>query len=561
MMSRKKTLAKGLFSKKAESRPMIDGHKSPREEDHNRSLINEINRLELELRDTKEKLEESTNLAQQRLLELENIYRNVPVGLCVFDLNLNYMRVNERLAEINGISVNDHIGKHISDIVPAFQEISEKILKKILETGEPQLGVEFIGITPAEPGEIRSWAEDWLPLKDCNGRIIGINVAIVETTTERRTKETLLINEKKLTAAKMALERSQKKLNITLKNAKIGTWEWNVRSNKVSFDQRTQEILGLKEDSYRGELIEELIHDDDLLQVKKTIEKSRAGEPWQIIYRTKPVDGKFKYISASSVIIRDKQGKPRIISGVLFDITDLKTSADENLKKMHEDLTRSNNDLMHFAYIVSHDLQEPLRMITSFTQLLQMQYEDALDDKAKEYIKFAVEGSKRMYDLLNGLLSYSRVHTRGSTFKETSLKDVVLTVKENLRLLIAETEAEINIDELPVINADENQMTQLMQNLIDNSIKFCETKPVVHISSRSDNSMHIISVNDNGIGIDPQYFSKIFKIFQRLHPKEHYRGTGIGLALCKKIVERHGGELWLESTPGKGSTFFFTFPK
>lgn len=523
--------------------------------------INELKPLEPELRDTQVKLEESTTLAKLSFLELENIYRNVPVGLCVLDLNLKYIRVNNRLAEINGIPAHEHIGKQVKDIVPAFHETAEKIVKSILNTGEPRLGVEFIGKSPATPDEIRSWSEDWLPLKDSMGRIVGINVSVIETTTERRAKEQLLSNEKKLTAAMAALERSQKKLNITLKNAKIGTWEWDLRSHKVSYDKRTQEILGLKEETYNGELIEDLVHEDDLIQVKKTLEKSVAGEPWQLIYRTKPVEGKFKYISASSVLIRDRLGHPKIISGVLFDITDLKTGADETLKKMHEDLTRSNNDLMHFAYIVSHDLQEPLRMITSFTQLLQMQYKDALDDKANEYIRFAVEGSKRMYDLLNGLLSYSRVHTRGSTFVETSLNDVVVNVTENLRLLIAETGAELIIEELPVINADVNQMTQLMQNLIDNSIKFCETKPVVRISSRSDDGMHIISVSDNGIGIDPQYFSKIFKIFQRLHLKEHYKGTGIGLALCKKIVERHGGELWLESTPGKGSTFFFSFPR
>lgn len=199
-------------------------------------------------------------------------------------------------------------------------------------------------------------------------------------------------------------------------------------------------------------------------------------------------------------------------------------------------------------------------MISSFSQLLQLQYSDKLDQQANEYINFAVDGSKRLYELLNGLLAYSRVQTKGRSFEEISMQTVIQKVKENLRLLIEETGAEISCDTLPEIKADENQMIQLMQNLIDNSIKFCSSKPVINVSYKVKEGIYIFSVKDNGIGIEPQYFERIFRIFQRLHLRDEFKGTGIGLALCKRIVERHGGEIWVESVPDQGSVFSFSLP-
>ncbi|HLP73053.1 MAG TPA: ATP-binding protein [Bacteroidales bacterium] len=244
----------------------------------------------------------------------------------------------------------------------------------------------------------------------------------------------------------------------------------------------------------------------------------------------------------------------------MIDITDRKNAEKERNELLHE-LTVSNKELAEFAYVASHDLQEPLRMVTSFMQLLSTRYKDKLDDNALEYIQFAVDGAKRMYDLLNGLLAYSRVHTKGTPFRKVDTNHVLSNVLSNLTFLIKERRAEIKFNDLPVVIADETQLTQLFQNLIQNSIKFSTKPPRIYISSTSVPDHYMFSIKDEGIGIESQYFEKIFKIFQRLMPKEHYDGIGIGLAICKRIVERHNGEIWLESELGKGSTFYFTIPK
>ena len=200
-------------------------------------------------------------------------------------------------------------------------------------------------------------------------------------------------------------------------------------------------------------------------------------------------------------------------------------------------------------------------MVSSFTQMLEKRYADKLDQDAKEYIRFAVDGAKRMYELINGLLSYSRVQTKGKQFVRVDMNSVFDIVSRNLTLMISEKNAALTKKDLPVLYADESQMIQLIQNLAENGIKFSLISPRVHFSAYDENDHYLFSVRDEGMGIDPQYFDRIFKIFQRLMPKEEYAGTGIGLAVCRRIVERHGGKIWVESEPGKGSTFFFTIPK
>jgi signal transduction histidine kinase len=234
---------------------------------------------------------------------------------------------------------------------------------------------------------------------------------------------------------------------------------------------------------------------------------------------------------------------------------------EEELKGTVKALERSNKDLEQFAYVASHDLQEPLRMVASYVQLLERRYKDRLDSDAKEFIAFAVDGATRMQKLINDLLSYSRVSTRGKEFKNTDSKYALDQAIDNLRMVVKDSGAVITYDELPKVNADETQLIQLFQNLIDNAIKFRSREvPNIHISAKDNRSEWLFSVADNGIGIDPQYAERIFIIFQRLHEREKYPGTGIGLAICKRIIERHGGRIWVDSEPGKGSTFFFTIP-
>jgi PAS domain S-box-containing protein len=244
------------------------------------------------------------------------------------------------------------------------------------------------------------------------------------------------------------------------------------------------------------------------------------------------------------------------------DITERK-QAEDRIRSVLADLERSNKDLEQFAAVASHDLQEPLRMIASYTQLLAEQYEGQLDAKAKKYIAYAVDGATRMQRLVNDLLIYSRIATRGNPLETTDSHSILGEAIRNLAKMIEETKAIVTNDELPSVRGDASQLVQLFQNLLANAIKFRgEEFPRVHVSVRNDGREWVFSVRDNGIGIDRQYADRIFVIFQRLHTRQEYPGTGIGLAVCKRIVERHGGKIWIESEPGqRGSTFFFTIPK
>ena len=229
------------------------------------------------------------------------------------------------------------------------------------------------------------------------------------------------------------------------------------------------------------------------------------------------------------------------------------------LKQKSEELERSNTELQQFAYVASHDLQEPLRKIKSFTELLADRYKNKLDEKADKYIGYIVDGATRMQGLIQDILSLSRVNTRVKMFKGIQSVHALQQALANLQFLIEKNHATIEYATLPAIVADDVQIIQLFQNLIGNAIKFHgKESPRILISTERKNGAYIFSIKDNGIGIEPQYFDRIFAIFQRLHSRQEYSGSGIGLAICKKIVERHGGRIWVESESGKGSTFFFT---
>jgi PAS domain S-box-containing protein len=250
----------------------------------------------------------------------------------------------------------------------------------------------------------------------------------------------------------------------------------------------------------------------------------------------------------------------RVIQCNIRDITDRKRMEDI-AKKLEIDLNRSNKDLEQFAYVASHDLQEPLRAVAGFVGMLRKEFGSSLDIRAHEYIDMAIEGAERMRRLIQDLLSFSRVGIKGGALPSIDMKVVFDTIVKNLSVAIGESGAIVTSGTLPVINADLTQMTQLLQNIIANAIKFKgKESPEISVKAVKENGSWIFSINDNGIGIEPQYYERIFLIFQKLHSRIEYEGTGIGLALCKKIVERHEGSIRVESITGKGSTFYFTIP-
>ena len=237
-------------------------------------------------------------------------------------------------------------------------------------------------------------------------------------------------------------------------------------------------------------------------------------------------------------------------------------AAQHALERAVSELQRSNQELEQFAYVASHDLQEPLRKIASFCNLLESRYADQLDERGSVYLHYVVDGALRMQALVNDLLLYSRVTTRGKEFAPTNMDDVLEEALANLDVAVAECNARVTHDPLPTVNGDAAQLARLLQNLVGNAIKYRgDAPPRVHVAASIESEEWVFAVRDNGIGIAPEYAERIFVIFQRLHTREEYGGTGIGLSVCKKIVERHGGRIWVESQEGRGATFRFTLPK
>jgi len=258
--------------------------------------------------------------------------------------------------------------------------------------------------------------------------------------------------------------------------------------------------------------------------------------------------------------VEQEPGEPPLVLLAVEDASERRRGEEEREALLAE-LRRSNEALERFAYVASHDLQEPLRMVTSFTQLLQQRYAGQLDEKADRYIGHAVDGAVRMRGLINDLLAYSRAGTRAAEPGPTDAGQALERAREMLAAAISASGAEVASDPLPTVRANASQLLQLFQNLLGNAVKFRGGRaPRVHVSARREGAWWIFAVRDNGIGVAPEYFERVFVLFQRLHTRGEYPGSGMGLAICKRIVERHGGRIWLESEPGSGATFFFTLP-
>ncbi len=283
-------------------------------------------------------------------------------------------------------------------------------------------------------------------------------------------------------------------------------------------------------------------------------------------------NGQVTPVLYNASVYKDESGKVLGVFAAARDITEIRKAEailinyqdilEEKVKKRTEDLAKSNSELANFAYIASHDLREPLRMITSFLQLLERRYKDQLDQDANDFINYAVDGAKRLNDMITDLLDYSKLTNNEPKCTEVNLNKVLEDALINLIIPIKENNAKITYDHLPIVNGDDKLLTMLFQNLIGNALKYHGPRQLkIHISSEKGINQYIISVDDNGIGIKTEYLKRIFTIFQRLHGPEEYEGTGIGLAISKKIVHQHNGEIWAESEPGKGTTFYFTIPK
>jgi PAS domain S-box-containing protein len=371
----------------------------------------------------------------------------------------------------------------------------------------------------------------------------------------------LLRKQLKGEAALRESEMRYRRLHETMRDAFV---QFDMKGRIVDFNPAYQEITGHGDDDLRGMQQSRLTpakwHDAEAEILRTQVTRTGRSDVYEKEYIH--AEGKIFPVEVRTFLIQDDADIPIGMWSIVRDITQRKQTELEREKAMLA-LEKSNEDLKQFAYVASHDLQEPLRMVSSYTQLLEERYHSQLDDKAHKYIHYAVDGAARMQALIRDLLAFSRVETHAQEFKTVDAQRALGTAIVNLKSKIDETGALVLTDDLPPVQADETQLSLLLQNLINNAIKFQEKSktPRIRISALRQLDAWRFSVQDNGIGIASKYKDKIFQVFQRLHTRREYPGTGIGLALCKRIIDRHGGQIWFESVPGEGTTFYFTIPE
>jgi PAS domain S-box-containing protein len=352
--------------------------------------------------------------------------------------------------------------------------------------------------------------------------------------------------------------------------AHIGSWEWDIASNKVSWSDELYRIFGLDAATVPAtfEGFIERVHPDDRPFAREVVETCmRTHAPFAYDHRIVRPDGVVRAMRANGGLVVDGAGAPVRMTGTGQDITEQKAiedalrASEAKLRESAAVLKRSNEDLQQFAYVASHDLQAPLRHVAGYAELVAARYADKLDEKGSRYLANLLEGVARMQSLIEDLLAYSRVETQGAAPEEVESDEIC---RQAARILTRETKAAdavIDIAPLPRVHADATQVRQIFQNLLQNAIKFGgDEAPRIRVEAEREGAFIHFRVLDNGRGFDPQYKERIFIMFQRLQSPQAAEGSGIGLAICKRIVERHGGTMWAESAPGAGSTFHFTLP-
>jgi PAS domain S-box-containing protein len=332
--------------------------------------------------------------------------------------------------------------------------------------------------------------------------------------------------------------------------------------NIVTWNAGAQNLKGYTAQEVIGKHLSLFYTPEDVaagIPQRQLVEAANQGKAAREGWRVRKGGVRF-WAMTTLTALRDPEGQLIGFSKITRDLTE-RRQAEEALRHKAAELARSNAELEQFAYVSSHDLQEPLRMVTAFMRKLESEYGEKLDSDAREYIGYAVQGASRMKQLIKDLLTLSRVGTRSQEISATDCSAVLQGVLTNLEVAAKESGAEITCDPLPTVMSDRTQTGQLLQNLISNALTFRnQSVPRIHISAKRQGEEWVFSVSDNGIGISPEQHERIFMMFERLHDRTEYPGTGIGLAVCKKIVERHGGRIWVQSAPGEGSTFYFTLP-
>ena len=492
------------------------------------------------------------NRLVRRIREQERLYRslveNIDLGITLIDAGYRVRMTNAAQGRILQRPVNSFIGKH------CFAEFEKRSAvcahcpgTRAMRSGRPE-EVETRGVL--DDGSLVQVRIRAFPLQDEAGQPAGF-IEVIEDITERKRFEAHLAETQRRL---QALMDNLPGLAYRCRNDADWTMELVSQGCQALTGYPAEALIGNQSRSYAS-----LIHPDDRELVRLQVEEAIGQrEPFSLEYRIVTADGRVRDVWEKGSGVFDPAGELLALEGFIMDVSERKAGQQE-LEKTIADLQRSNRELEQFAYVASHDLQEPLRMVGSYVQLLAKRYEGQLDADADEFIGYAVEGATRMQRLINDLLAFSRLGRQDEPLAPVDCGQLLATVQKNLERPIRESGAVLEIAPLPQVLGVASRLTQVFQNLVANAIKFHGQKPPrIEIAATPKGDEYIFSVRDHGIGIEPQYFDKIFIIFQRLHGKKDYPGTGIGLAVTKKIIEHHGGRIWIESSPGAGTTFFFT---
>ena len=482
-------------------------------------------------------------VAQDRL---NQALETITDGFALWDTQDRLLLFNERF-----VSLYDRVKQHVRPGI-SF----EKFMKLAIEGGvfadsqgrEKELLAQILNdhLQAGKSREYKLHDGRWIRVSDREtqeGGYVGIRTEITE--------------EKK---RGQALRESIEMLRQAQSIANAGSWAIDLNTQEAVFSEETRRLVGAGSSDAGIEALTAHIHPEDrdrvLAAISVTLEENL---PFDAEYRVVQ-DGE-RYLRSKGTVLGGTDEQSKRLIGVVIDITDQKQQ-EARLKEMVDELSASNAELERFAFVASHDLQEPVRSIITFAQILERRLGENLNDQDQEYLDFMITGAKRMRALIKDLLAYSQVGQMHQPFSLVDMDGVLSATKENLTTLIKETKARITWEPMPAVAGDGSQIMELFQNLFTNAIKFGrpDVPPVVSVSVRDNDGETVFSVADNGIGVEAQYQDQIFEVFKRLHTVADYPGTGMGLSICKRIVERHGGRIWVESEPGKGCTFFFTLP-